>query len=65
MSKVLDCRQTMDESQNPLVNYQMAIPYAPNKHNNIYESQLKGTVISLQSISHRYETPCTYAAAPS
>ena len=38
----------------------MAIPYAPNEHNNLYQSPLKGTVISLQSILLCYETPCNY-----
>ena len=55
MSKVTDCGQTIDESWNSLVNYQMTILRAPNKHNNLYQSPLKDTVISLQSMTLHYE----------
>ena len=42
-----------------MVNYKIPIPSAPNKHNNLYQSPLKGTVISLQSLSLHNETPCS------
>ena len=46
-----DCGQTIDKSWNSLVKYQMAITCAPKKHSNLYQNPLKGTVISLQSIT--------------
>ena len=52
-----DCGQSIDKSWNSLVNYQMVISSAPNKHNNMYQSPLKGTVISLQSMTLQYERP--------
>ena len=36
----------------------MAIPSAPNKHNNLYQSTLKGAVLSLQNMTLHYEIPC-------
>ena len=60
MSKVTDCGETMDKSWNSLVNYQIPTPSAPNKHNNMYQSPLKGIVITLHSMAFRDETPCMY-----
>lgn len=51
MSKVTGGGQTMDERGNSSVNHQMAKPSAPDKHNDLYQSLLKGTVISLQNTS--------------
>ena len=50
-NKMTDCGQTMNESWNSLVNYQVAIPSAPNNHNNMYQNSLKSAVISLQSMT--------------
>ena len=36
----------------------MAIPSAPNKHNNLYQSPLKGTVIRLQIMTLHFDIPC-------
>ena len=51
VNKMTDCGQTIDENWNPLVNYQMSLPNASNKYNNMYYNPLKGTVISVQSTS--------------
>ena len=55
-SKVTDCGQTMDESWNSLpVNYLMSILTAHNKYDNLYQSPLKGIVISLQSMTLHFK----------
>ena len=36
----------------------MTIPSARNKHNNLYQSPLKGTVITLQNMTLPYKIPC-------
>ena len=38
----------------------MTVPSAPNKHANLYQSPLKGTVICLQSWTLHYGTPSQY-----
>ena len=52
MSMVSNCGQTMDEKLNSFVNYQMTVPSAPNKHINLYQSPLKGTVIMEQPVEN-------------
>ena len=37
----------------------MAIPSAPNNHNNLYQNPFKGT-ISLQSMTHHYAITMKY-----
>ena len=51
-NNMTDCGQTMDKSRNSLVKYQMAMPSAPNKDNNLYQSPLKGTAIYAFKVGH-------------
>ena len=55
INKITDYGQTKNfKSRNSLVNYQIPIRSAPNRHTNLYQRSLEGTVIRFQSITLHY-----------
>ena len=59
MSKMIDCGKTMNEEIKFIGKLSNDHTKGHNFHDDLYQSPFKSAIISLQSITLRYKTPCS------